>query len=240
MIERGDIEILMARAIVREANVHIGLEAATEIANRDWPVQRDGAATERFLADLRAAGYEVRTIDTKVPYEELRDPERPWGYWLRRDEEDNELIDDNGLRWPSARIAFWSGRLGMPGCHDSMKQLDFLDQVLDATAQGEEPLSIMDRLFEGNEGYFRHYSHWLHGAGLARYDSRRWGTNVLTFEGVAVSRMLVEARGCEVAYRQESMVLVDCARRRVKEVVHGKMHVPTIPSVVPQRFLRDG
>lgn len=68
-----------------------------------------------------------------LPYERRRNPNLPWGYWCRvNDQEWPPLFDEDGREWRSLREYFWIERLGMASAseHDREHALEVLLSVL--------------------------------------------------------------------------------------------------------------
>lgn len=134
-----------------------------------------------------------------IPYEAIRNPNLPWGYWLQADENGYPpLRDEQGNPWNSVRDCLWRGRLGMADSSrwEVENQLEFLLALLAAIDRRivhvEE--KVID-LFRGAWELHAHYSLWLNGAGLTTGGLTGW----LTVEGRAILVMLTSTRSAKSA-----------------------------------------
>ena len=134
-----------------------------------------------------------------IPYEAIRNPNLPWGYWLQADENGYPpLRDEHGNPWDSVRDCLWRGRLRMADSSrwDVEDQLEFLLALL--AAIDRRVVHIEEKtidLFQGAWALHTHYSLWLDGAGLT--DGGLTGS--LTLEGRAILVMLASTRSVESA-----------------------------------------
>jgi hypothetical protein len=135
-------------------------------------------------------------VSEDIPYEQRRNPNLPWGYWMISTAETEHwppLRDEHGAQWRSVREAFWVSRLSMApiGQIDVMhEELEFLLGVLvavDRRVIGTEE-QAMD-LFESWDRS-RHYGAWLHGQKLVTADPGCGLSTSLSPEGHAVLVML--------------------------------------------------
>lgn len=141
-----------------------------------------------------------------APYEAMRNPNLPWGYWLIIDAAGNlhrPLVDEYGSRWESLREALWRGRLSM-GFGDGLspretEQLEFLLAVLAAISRSVVSTheGVLD-LFNGQWSGTAHYTQWLTGQTLIE-PSEVLANTKLTPEGYAVLLMLAATRDREKA-----------------------------------------
>ena len=152
------------------------------------------------------------------PYEALRDPRLPWGYWMVIDEFGdplNPIIDEDGRRWQSLRAALWYGRLGMGDAEHPWyleENAEFLLAVL-ATLHRTAPSiheTVLD-LFDGQWRNTSHYAEWLLGRGLIIPNRSVSGLALLedaelTPEGRAVLMLLLATRPFELAAKPIGMV----------------------------------
>lgn len=135
------------------------------------------------------------------PYEERRNPNLPWGYWIVIDAADPELpplVDEYGQRWRSLREALWVDRLGMTGSgrFGSMDegQVEFLLAVLAMIDRNViATAGVVKDMFNDNWLTTAHYAAWLAGHRLIKpaqtlVDAR------LTAEGRAILVMLASTR----------------------------------------------
>lgn len=148
-------------------------------------------------------------LSIEVPYEERRNANLPWGYWLVIDaigDTRNPLLGEDGRRWESVRAALWRDRLDMGNpAHPGFlavegDQIEFLLAVLASIHRGvistrEEALD----LFGGSWHRTAHYALWLTGHGLI--EPATMLTNAkLTPEGRAVLVMLAATRERAIAH----------------------------------------
>lgn len=142
----------------------------------------------------------------ELPYEERRNPNLPWGYWIVIDADGSSsapLIDDQGRRWHSLREALWVGRLGMidDEQHAAVndEQVEFLLAVLSAIDRTVVSVAgMVTDMFNNNWINTAHYAAWLGGQGLI--EAAHSLTNAkLTPEGRAILVMLAATRKRELA-----------------------------------------
>lgn len=136
--------------------------------------------------------------DTRIPYEQLRNPQLPWGYWLVAMPGQHGLVDEDGRSWNSVREYLWVWRLGMPRdpAHPTVNQGEFLLAVLAAISRRIIPTEerVLD-LFSGVWELCSHYEGWLASHGLLD----RRPPERLTSEGEAILIMLASTRSAEAA-----------------------------------------
>lgn len=144
-----------------------------------------------------------------VPYEERRNPNLPWGYWLVIDaigDPRNPLLAEDGRRWESVRAALWRDRLSMgnpahPGfLNMESDQLEFLLAVLASIHR--RVISIREAsidLFGGSWQRTAHYALWLTGLGLIE-PATVLANAKLTPEGHAILVMLAATRERAIAH----------------------------------------
>jgi len=143
--------------------------------------------------------------DRNIPYEQRRNPNLPWGYWLTAVGEVDgwpPLLDDQGNRWDSVRQAFWVSRLRMANItrSDVMNQeLEFLLAVL--VAIDRRVIHTEERALDLFGGYdrSRHYGAWLHGHALVEPSPACDLDSKLAPEGHAVLLMLASTRSPKAA-----------------------------------------
>lgn len=123
-------------------------------------------------------------MNAEPPYESVRNPHLPWGYWLISTEEydGREFLDEDGRVWSSVREALWVGRLGMPPVHivTMNESLEFLSSVL--AILDRRIIGIEERaydVFANDWGGSRFYALWLSSQGLI--DQR--SNNSVSLEG---------------------------------------------------------
>lgn len=148
----------------------------------------------------------------ETAYSQERDPDLPWGYWLRHSEEPRSMVvDRDGSRWSSVREAFWIGRMGMgdepvrPGERPQFlggstrlqdEQSDMLLSIL-LTSAGKVARAapeLTNDVLGYNRGMARHYMMWLQSRGLVVEHTHYQGRWALTDEGWAVLLMLKATR----------------------------------------------
>lgn len=127
-------------------------------------------------------------------YEERRNANLPFGYWLVVDDEMPPwLIDEEGRRWKSLREYIWLGRLGMADGNnwDRENQIEFLLSVLAAIDRRVVHIEEqVNDFFRGTWDLARHYGSWLEGHGLVGHGL----CGSLTPEGRAVLVALASTR----------------------------------------------
>lgn len=134
----------------------------------------------------------------RIPYEQLRNPNLPWGYWCIAEEGKPGITDEYGEHWPSLRSYLWFGRLGMGGSsnHGLEEQHELLLAVLAAIARGVVGIEGLARdMFLGGWEAARHYECWLSGHKLVKGGF----SGALTPEGHAVLVMLASSRSAKSA-----------------------------------------
>lgn len=150
-------------------------------------------------------------------YSSGRDPDLPWGYWLRQVEAPRRLVvDRDGSEWGSVREAFWVGRMGMrdeaPKPDNQIKSQSTFNQwqddqselllavLLQSASPARRALSeLAYDVFHSSRAVATHYRNWLKGHGLLvdrTFNEGRWA---LTDEGWAVLLMLKATRPEELA-----------------------------------------
>lgn len=144
-----------------------------------------------------------------VPYEERRNPNLPWGYWLVIDaigDPRSPLLAEDGRRWESVRAALWRDRLGMGDpAHPGFlavegDQLEFLLSVLASIHR--RVISTREAsidLFGGSWHRTAHYALWLTGLGLIE-PATVLANAKLTPEGGAILVMLAATRERAIAH----------------------------------------
>ncbi len=124
------------------------------------------------------------------------------------------VLDEHGATWPSIRLAFWRGRLGMRQgiAHESdapafrgpepwlEEQFETLIAVLWVAARGFHTGSreLSTDIFRNSIVFEHHYRNWLVGAGLLVVGPSISSNGVLTDEGWAVLLMLKATRPNEL------------------------------------------
>jgi hypothetical protein len=134
-----------------------------------------------------------------VRYEDTRNPELPWGYWLHSDGAGHggALVDEQGRRWDDVRQAFWTGRLGMSRSLTIEENLERLMAYLAATSR--RVVHVDERahdLFGGEQDFERFYRTWVHSQGLTGGDPP-FGSGI-SAEGHAALVMLASTRPSQV------------------------------------------
>lgn len=120
------------------------------------------------------------------------------------------VLDEHGAIWPSIRLAFWRGRLGMrqgvaresdaPVFRDNEpwleEQFEVLIAVLSVAARGFHTASreLSVDIFRNSAVFQHHYRNWLVGAGLLMMGPNISSNGVLTDEGWAALLMLKATR----------------------------------------------
>ena len=132
-------------------------------------------------------------------YEERRNANLPFGYWLVVDDEEPPyLIDEQGQRWKSLRDYIWRGRLGMATNNPVQceNQIEFLLSILAAMDRRTVPIEehVTD-FFVGSWDIARHYGSWLEGQGLIEDGL----SGALTPEGQAILVALASTRSAGAA-----------------------------------------
>lgn len=134
-----------------------------------------------------------------------RDPDLPWGYWLRVKPQVGGVFDETDRPWSSVRDALWESRLGFDKRavrpHEYDAQFDMMHAVLAAHGREQSPsIYELAREVMGDEGGFgaSHYIAWLVSQRLLAVDGEaamfRSVTVRLTDEGLAVMRMIRATR----------------------------------------------
>lgn len=139
-----------------------------------------------------------------MTYEQTRNVNLPWGYWLRVQSGPGSIsyVDEAGRKWPSVRAAFWQGRLGMAP-HNERNREEQLEMLLATLAasdrQRRHPVENTLDLHDGSVRLYRLYRYWLQSIGLIGdglngdpFDGRT------TPEGLAVVKMLLATRTPEL------------------------------------------
>lgn len=134
-------------------------------------------------------------------YEDVRNPDLPWGHWYLYDEDEGGFYaDEDGCRWSSLRNALWCDGLGMPGdlaVHATHTALEFLLHLLLAldrrVLKHEE---IVNDFFNGAWHCQEHYGYWLYTVGLIERASGMFDpyASSLTAKGLAVLKLLANIR----------------------------------------------
>jgi hypothetical protein len=136
-------------------------------------------------------------------YEDVRNPNLPWGYWLRDVRSTGSsypLEDEQGRGWESVRDCFWRSHLGLPDCNarDKHRTIEFILAILVATDRRiigtEEKVS---EYFNRNWELARLMDFCLAGWNLVHPPTHAGGG--LTVQGRAVLQMLASTRDIEAA-----------------------------------------
>jgi hypothetical protein len=132
----------------------------------------------------------INAIPDPRNYARERVADLPWGYWLRKEPDADQLIDEDGKAWMNLRHCLWFDRLGMsidyPYTVD--RGCDVLLAVLHALMNRERDCEVeVGDLFRGAWEGYRHYMSWAQGQGIIQ------GARV-TVEGRAIARMLAATR----------------------------------------------
>lgn len=136
-----------------------------------------------------------------IRYEDRRNPNLPWGYWIYIDDARHvlpPLVDEYGQRWSSLREALWIDRLGMTGNrqfgHADEEQVEFLLAVLAMVDRRVVCVEgVVTDLFGDNWHRTAHYAAWLAGERLIEPDTTLANAK-LTPEGRAILVMLASTR----------------------------------------------
>lgn len=136
----------------------------------------------------------------RIPYERIRNPNLPWGYWCRvSGAEWPPLYDEEGNEWRSVREYFWTARLGM-ACtseYDREHALEVLLSVL--VAIDRRVIGIHEQVSDlfGESWHLarQFFGPWLEGLGLTVGGL----SSELTYEGRAVLVMLASTRSRQAA-----------------------------------------
>ncbi|MBD8546038.1 hypothetical protein [Sphingomonas sp. CFBP 8760] len=142
------------------------------------------------------------------------DPELPWGNWLRGEHVNGTTVfvdDETGERWPSLRVAFWTGRLRMPNVdgRPPTELLETMHAVLVATIRRKPTLHEQQGdLFERSKLYLRLFHLWLAREGLVELEENGHGAKALTAEGMAVIHMLLATRPYDVRQQRPSAATI--------------------------------
>ncbi|WP_187335338.1 hypothetical protein [Novosphingopyxis iocasae] len=142
-------------------------------------------------------------FDEAPDYEDVRNPNLPWGYWLMHDNQgDERIVDEAGERWRSVRDHFWLSRLGMallsaPEQEEALEFLLTMLAVIDRRTMGIE--EYVHDLFDNDWNVGQHYGQWLITQRLIVYERRGRPHGPLTAEGKAVLLMLASTRSPEHA-----------------------------------------
>lgn len=158
-----------------------------------------------------------RVVPSPTSYSDRRDPDLPWGHWMRLVETGRGGVrDEDGTVWPSLREALWHGRLGMGGAEPPSDGPFFsmprrrIDEMLD-NLQGA--LAVAGRQGWQNPGEVAgqvegglHYKLWMRGQNLttdvayspATRQMERLTHDRITDEGWAVFLMLKATRAEEL------------------------------------------
>lgn len=139
-------------------------------------------------------------------YSDCRDPDLPWGYWMRLVEGYRDGVEDEeGRFWPSLRLALWSSRLQMDDPGRRIEEL--LDNLQGALAiAGRRGWQSEDEVAGQIDGGL-HYRMWMRGqnlttnSGIDRATGRteELDRDYLTDEGWAVYLMLKMTRAEELS-----------------------------------------
>lgn len=146
----------------------------------------------------------------KTDYSSRRDPDLPWGYWLREGGHGADLFDEDGRRWGSVRQAFWFGRLSMAEGPKSEHgygnaaielraigaQLELMIAVMHVLVRNfiSQKMELANDVLGASTIVSGHYMEWLMGHGLITHRPPVNDTYVLTDEGRAVLTMLKVTR----------------------------------------------
>lgn len=149
-------------------------------------------------------------------YSTKRDPDLPWGYWMRavepgsvprqtdrpsftmRGYEGPGVRDEDGVVWPSVREACWTGLLGMKVVGGWQLMSELFDDMIAALTTSGRRMHAPDReiridMHRGST-MGRHYRLWLIGVGLIEDHQQYLGRDKLTDLGWAVLLMLKATR----------------------------------------------
>jgi len=138
--------------------------------------------------------------DRSIPYEQRRNANLPWGYWLTAGGEVDgwpPLVDDDGQHWNSVREAFWVSRLGMARITQSSimyQELEFMLALL--CAIDRRIIAVEERAVDLFESWdqSRFYGAFLHGQALLEPDPGAGLNTKLAPEAHAVILMLASTR----------------------------------------------
>ena len=141
-----------------------------------------------------------------IPYEDRRNPNLPWGYWIYIDDEVRglpPLVDEYGHRWRSLREALWVDRLGMTGNyqfgHVDEEQVEFLLAVLAMIDRRVVCVEgVVSDVFGDGWHATAHYAAWLSGERLIEPTPTLTSAK-LTPEGQAILVMLASTRPADRA-----------------------------------------
>ena len=142
-------------------------------------------------------------MDQSIPYERLRNPNLPWGYWLTSVGETQHgppLCDEQGRQWHSVREALWVSRFHMaPFARDELmhQELEFLLAIL--VAIDRRVIGTEERALDHFDSWdcSRFYGAWIHGQNLIEPDPGCSLDGQLTPEGRAILVMLASTRRAE-------------------------------------------
>lgn len=134
------------------------------------------------------------------PYEQRRNPNLPWGYWLSAPGEttsDKVLLDEDGSTWETVRECLWVKRLNMP-MPESLRgidvELEFLLAYLVIKERRIVPVEEEAIDLFGSYDRARFYECWLIEKGLLTYYRGGYQHPKLTCEAVAILVMLGNTR----------------------------------------------
>jgi hypothetical protein len=175
-------------------------------------------------------------------YEDTRNPELPWGYWLHSDGAPSAkpLVDEQGCRWNTVREAFWIGRLGMP---KSLQMEGNLERLMAHLAAVSRRVVHVDErvhdLFAGEQDFERFYRTWVYSQRLMGGDPP-FGTGI-SAEGYAALVMLASTRPSQVRgipVGHDSIQTLAPSKASEPETAAWLDRVEALAAKLPYRFER--
>ncbi|WP_156678181.1 hypothetical protein [Sphingomonas profundi] len=172
-------------------------------------------------------------------YAATRDPDLPWGYWLRSSFTDDQVRDEDGNEWQSIRHALWAGELKMtaplPGWFTEQMELLLTALSVAGRRVGTSPREIAGDLFEGGFAIRAMYSSWLRAHGLTTEGNGAFD-DVLTDKGWAVLLMLKVTREDDIFSAPVGKQTLDLLRSRdLVEIANPTVDLATLPCI----FMRE-
>lgn len=175
-------------------------------------------------------------------YEDVRNPELPWGYWLHADGVGNSqpLVDEQGRRWDTVREAFWVGRLGMP---KSLTMEENLERLMAHLAIISRRVVAVEEnahdLFKGETDYERFYRVWVYSQRLTG-GTPPFGTGI-SAEGHAALVMLASTRPSQVrgiSVGADAVATLAPSKASAVEIAAWLDRVEAMSARLPYRFER--